>query len=195
MTLVFVGGYAGAGKSTFGRLLASKTTGALLDKDTLTRPLVERLCEELGSGPHDRESATYQKVVRPLEYSCMLAAIEDNLVSGQITVAVAPWTRDFRSPGWGSAMKELAAAYDHSCLLAWVSTTPGIMHSRLATRNAPRDRQKLRDWAAYSANLNTSVPEIADVVIDNGPRATPLEDQAEDLARMITTSRPAESAP
>lgn len=91
MTLIIVGGYAGAGKTTFSRLLATRTQATFIDKDTLTMPLVEKLCTEMGMSAHDRESEKYLKQVRPLEYACLLASIEDNLACPRAIIAAAPW--------------------------------------------------------------------------------------------------------
>ncbi len=66
--LILIGGPAGAGKSHVSQLLVRHTDAAvLLDKDTLTRPLAERLLIELGCSPHDRESSTYRERVRPVK--------------------------------------------------------------------------------------------------------------------------------
>jgi DNA-binding transcriptional regulator YhcF (GntR family) len=56
--VLLIGGYAGSGKSELARMVARETGWAILDKDTLTRPVVEAALEVLGVSPHDRESET-----------------------------------------------------------------------------------------------------------------------------------------
>lgn len=48
ITLAVVAGYAGSGKSEAGKLLASATGWAVLDKDTISRPMTESLLRALG---------------------------------------------------------------------------------------------------------------------------------------------------
>ncbi|MFE9427768.1 hypothetical protein ACFYNO_32955 [Kitasatospora sp. NPDC006697] len=64
-TLVLVGGYAGTGKTELARFLSELTGWPLLDKDPLSRALVEALLVELGSEPNDRQSELYRTRVRP----------------------------------------------------------------------------------------------------------------------------------
>ncbi len=63
-TLVMVGGYAGSGKTEFARFLGDISGWAILDKDSLTRRLAERLLVSLGGDPHDRHSELYLKEIR-----------------------------------------------------------------------------------------------------------------------------------
>ncbi|MET0415024.1 MAG: hypothetical protein ABW022_03255 [Actinoplanes sp.] len=39
--VVLIGGYAGSGKSELGRIIARETGWPMIDKDTITRPVVE----------------------------------------------------------------------------------------------------------------------------------------------------------
>lgn len=64
-TLILVAGYAGSGKSEAGKLLAAATGWAMLDKDTISRPMTERLLTALGGDPDDRHSSSYLEQVRP----------------------------------------------------------------------------------------------------------------------------------
>jgi hypothetical protein len=75
ITLALVAGYAGSGKSEAGKLLAAATGWAMLDKDTLSRPMTERLLQALGGDPDDRHSPTYLEHARPLEYACLMKAV------------------------------------------------------------------------------------------------------------------------
>ena len=74
-TLVVVAGHAGSGKTELAKILACRTRWALLDKDTLTRPLVEAHAALLCGDPDDRHTATYLQTIRPLEYRILLDTI------------------------------------------------------------------------------------------------------------------------
>jgi dephospho-CoA kinase len=71
--VIFIGGYAGSGKTEFGRILARHTGWPILDKDTTTRPVVELALEVLGRPGYDRESADYLSRIRPREYEALIA--------------------------------------------------------------------------------------------------------------------------
>src|SRR5690625_4130486 len=47
--VILIGGYAGSGKTELGRIIARETGWPILDKDTLTRPVVETALEILGT--------------------------------------------------------------------------------------------------------------------------------------------------
>ncbi len=98
--LTLVGGYAGSGKSEFGRFLSSITGWTLLDKDTLTRPLAEGLLVSLGGDPNDRHTALYRERVRPLEYRCLLSTAYENLTRGVSTVLTAPFVAEIADEAW-----------------------------------------------------------------------------------------------
>ncbi|MFI1828344.1 ATP-binding protein [Streptomyces sp. NPDC020412] len=69
-SVVLVGGFAGSGKSEFAKFLGGLTGWPILDKGSLTRPLVDQLLIALGGEAHDRSSELYREKVRPLEYRC-----------------------------------------------------------------------------------------------------------------------------
>src|SRR4051812_22582180 len=66
--LILIGGYAGSGKSELGRIIARETGWPMIDKDTITRPVVEAMLEAIGHSANDRESEEYMTLVRPREY-------------------------------------------------------------------------------------------------------------------------------
>jgi hypothetical protein len=80
--LLLIGGYAGSGKTELGRILARQTGWPILDKDTLTRPILEGALEILGLSPNDRESDRYHSLLRPLEYRFLMAAVRENIDCG-----------------------------------------------------------------------------------------------------------------
>jgi predicted kinase len=156
-----VGGYAGSGKSELSRIIARETGWAMLDKDTITRPVVERVLEALGRSPHDRESPVYLSEVRPREYEALAAAIRENLECGNSVVATAPYIREFADAAW---LERTANDY---------------AEFNLRRRGAARDTAKLADWQQYSTGLDLDFrPGIDHVVIDNCTSSAPLQVQA-----------------
>jgi predicted kinase len=103
ITLALVAGYAGSGKSEAGKILASATGWAMLDKDTLSRPMTERLLEALGGDPDDRHSPMYLEHARPLEYACLMKSVWENLECGISVVAVAPFLAESADAQWNGA--------------------------------------------------------------------------------------------
>lgn len=96
--LVLVAGFAGSGKTEFAKFLNSVTGWALLDKDVLTRPLVETMLTTLNGDPNDRHSEIYRTQVRPVEYRCLANATFANIDNRTSTIVTAPflaesWTR------------------------------------------------------------------------------------------------------
>jgi DNA-binding transcriptional regulator YhcF (GntR family)/predicted kinase len=107
--VIFIGGYAGSGKSELGRILARATGWPMLDKDTITRPVVEAALEMIGQSPHDRESEKYLELIRPREYECLAAAAMENVECGNSAVLAAPFIREFGDEAW---LQRTQAAYE-----------------------------------------------------------------------------------
>ena len=103
---VLVGGYAGSGKTEFGRVIARETGWAMLDKDTLTRAIVDTALVQLGSSISDRESATYLDVVRPAEYRSLEAAMTENVGCGVSVICTAPSCASSRTRPGSNAPKQ-----------------------------------------------------------------------------------------
>ncbi|MGY4967517.1 AAA family ATPase [Streptomyces sp. 900105245] len=99
-TVVLVGGFAGSGKSEFAKFLGGLTGWPILDKDSLTRPLVDQLLIALGGEAHDRISDLYREKVRPLEYRCLMEAAWDNVDCGISTILDAPFVSEFSQADW-----------------------------------------------------------------------------------------------
>lgn len=98
--VILIGGYAGSGKTEMGRILARETGWPMLDKDTLTRPLVEAALEAHGHSPHDRESELYLTEIRPREYEALAVATAENVECGTSAIVTAPFIREFTDPAW-----------------------------------------------------------------------------------------------
>lgn len=186
LSLTLIGGYAGSGKTELGRVLARETRWAMLDKDTLTRPVVEYALEAVGLSPHDRESERYQTLVRPREYESLLAAVNENVRSGNSVIATAPFLREFSDPAWleriGATYGELGA----HVTLVWVATDLATMHTYIRHRGAARDAAKLADWDAYARTVDVDFrPPAPHLVVENSASSRPLQAQARSLVTSI----------
>jgi DNA-binding transcriptional regulator YhcF (GntR family) len=187
---ILIGGYAGSGKSELGRILARTTNWPLLDKDTITRPVVETTLEALGQSPNDRESDLYIRTVRPREYEALRDATNENLQCGSSAIVTAPFIQEFSNPTWID--RTLAAHTDiHvSTTLVWVYCDAETMHTYLRHRAAARDTSKLADWSNYISGIDINFrPSATHVVIENCASSRPLQDQASELLRQILASK------
>ncbi|WP_131816646.1 GntR family transcriptional regulator [Nocardia salmonicida] len=180
--IVYVGGFPGSGKSEFARTLARATNWAILDKDTIARPLIEPALEDLGHSVNDRESDIYFDRLRPREYEALEGVINDNISVGTSVIATAPYVKEFTNRAWLDRVTARGETYDADCTFVWVRCSLDTMLMYLKRRGAGRDNGKLADWDRYSAGLDMDFrPEIEHVVIDNDPDSPPLRTQAQQL--------------
>jgi predicted kinase len=185
--VVFVGGYAGSGKTELGRILSRATGWPILDKDTLTRPLVEMTLEAHGRSPHDRESRTYLEVIRPAEYEALMAVVNENLQCGTSAIVTAPFLREFTDRAWIDRVTAAAAGIGAEMSVVWVACDADSMRSYIRRRGAARDAAKLANWTDYLAGVDLGLrPAAPHEVIDNSLGAPPLQQQAaEFLAGLV----------
>jgi predicted kinase len=167
-TMVLVAGFAGSGKTELARFLSAVTGWALLDKDQLTRPLVERLLVALGLDANDRHSEGYLKDVRPLEYRCLLETAFENLDRGVSVVVTAPLLGELRHSEWLQRIANKCGARQARVIPIWVRCDTDSMHDYLSFRSAARDSWKLTNWHDYLASIDLSMRPVGEhVVIDN----------------------------
>ncbi|MGW4720591.1 GntR family transcriptional regulator [Nocardia sp. NPDC004260] len=180
--IVRVGGFPGSGKSEFARTLARLTNWAILDKDTIARPLIEPALEDLGHSVNDRDSAIYFDRIRPREYDALAAVIEENVECGNSVIATAPYIREFNNQAWLDKAIASAETNDAIPMFVWVQCSIDTMHMYLKKRGAGRDAHKLAHWDEYVANLDLDFrPRTEHVLIDNDPGSEPLKTQAKRL--------------
>ncbi|MDP9798762.1 DNA-binding transcriptional regulator YhcF (GntR family)/predicted kinase [Catenuloplanes nepalensis] len=189
--VVIVGGYAGSGKTELGRILARETGWSMLDKDTLTRPVVEAALETIGHSPHDRESPEYFNLIRPREYEALIAAATENVACGNSVILTAPFIRELNDPAWIERTQATFTELNAVTLYVWVYCDEATMHTYVRHRGAARDAAKLADWAGYLSKVETGFrPPVPHKVIDNSASSRPLQAQAKDLIKTITGGTP-----
>lgn len=186
--LLLIGGYAGSGKTELGRIIARQTGWPILDKDTLTRPILEGALEILGLSPNDRESDRYLNLLRPLEYQCLMAAVRENVDCGSSVIATAPFIAEFRDPNWVDRTVAAFTDAGTNVTLVWVYCDPETMHTYLRHRGAARDTAKLANWETYLKAIDVSLrPAAPHVVVDNSASSRPLQAQAAELLQSLTS--------
>ncbi|MEV4890039.1 AAA family ATPase [Nonomuraea sp. NPDC055795] len=182
--LVLVGGYAGSGKTEFSRFLSDITGWAFLDKDSLTRPIVERLLVTLGG---DRHTDLYLKEVRPFEYRCLMETAWDNLHVGTSAILSAPFIAELKDEAWFTRLENQCAAKGIDVAAIWVRCDPDSMREYIEFRGAARDAWKLDNWEQYAAGLDTDTsPPTAHLTVDNRlGSAISLADQTREALKRI----------
>lgn len=184
--VILIGGYAGSGKTELGRIMARETGWPMLDKDTLTRPVVEAALEVLGQSPNDRESATYLEKVRPREYEALAAAATENVECGNSAIVTAPFLREFKDSNWVAKTVARYSDLGASTTLVWVYCDLASMHTYIRHRGAARDAVKLASWDKYTATVDLDLrPPMSHFVIDNCTSSEPLRDQAKHLLKSV----------
>jgi predicted kinase len=184
--VIFVGGYAGSGKTEFGRILARRTGWPIIDKDTTTRPVVELALEVLGQPGHDRESTTYLERIRPREYEALTATAAENVECGVSAIVTAPFIREFTDPAWLNRTNASFSSRGARPVFVWIRCDTETMHMYVRARGAARDAGKLGDWDNYAAGIDVDFrPAIPHVLIDNSADAAPLQDQADRLVEQL----------
>ncbi|GAA0469507.1 hypothetical protein Aca07nite_27750 [Actinoplanes capillaceus] len=184
--VILIGGYAGSGKSELGRILARETGWSMIDKDTITRPVVEATLELIGLSPNDRESDSYMRLVRPREYEALAATMIENVECGNSAIITAPFIREFSDSAWISRTQAKLAALNAATTLVWVHCDIDTMHTYLRGRGAARDAGKLGDWAGYLEKIDVGFrPNAPHRLIENSVSSAPLHEQARELVAVI----------
>jgi DNA-binding transcriptional regulator YhcF (GntR family)/predicted kinase len=184
--VVLVGGYPGCGKSELARILTRQTGWPMIDKDTLTRPVVEAALEVLGRSPNDRESQTYLDRIRPTEYEAVAATTLENVECGNSAIVAAPFLREFKDQAWIDRTTSLLATHKAITTLVWVHCDADTMHRYMRQRGAARDAVKLADWPKYLDSIDLDMrPPVPHEAVDNSSSSTPLQAQATALIERI----------
>ncbi|MGC5053577.1 GntR family transcriptional regulator [Micromonospora sp. DT48] len=184
--VLMIGGYAGSGKTELGRILTRETGWPMLDKDTLTRPIVEAALEVMGLSPNDRESDGYLKLMRPREYESLVAATIENVSCGNSAIVTAPFVAEFKDPAWLERMQASLAEMKAVTTFVWVYCDASTMHTYIRHRGAARDAAKLANWSEYLSRIDLDFrPGIPHALVDNCASGVPLQAQARSLLRQV----------
>jgi hypothetical protein len=162
----------------------------MLDKDTLTRPVVEAALEILGKSPHDRESTDYLDKVRPREYEALMSTALENVDCGNSAILAAPFIREFSDSAWITRTQALFKARKVFVSFVWIYCDADTMHTYMRGRGAARDSSKLADWPAWIGSIDVDFrPPMPHFLLNNSASSTPLQSQAQDLVRKIMSGK------
>lgn len=175
---VVIGGYAGSGKTEFGRILARLTHWPVFDKDSATRPMLEAALRIQGMSVNDRESETYL-AFRKAEYDGLYAQVLENLQCGNSAIMTAPFLRELRDPTWTAQLRADAFRLNAQLHVVWIYCNPESMQSYLEHRGAGRDAYKLEHWDEYVSSIDLNfTPSMPYEKLNNSRGAPPLIEQA-----------------
>ncbi|MGH3665397.1 MAG: AAA family ATPase, partial [Egibacteraceae bacterium] len=179
---VVVAGLPAAGKSMLGHRLAARLGGAVIDKDTVTAPLVAAALAAAGEPLDELDAPFYKRRLRPAVYAAVEATTADVLADGATAVLVAPYLVEVTDPTWQPALRKRlgAARLD----LVWVVVDTVTARARIAARDLPRDRQSLRHWPRFAEQFaGLRPPAGPHVTVDtSGLAATELNTVVDRLA-------------
>lgn len=188
--VVYIGGYAGSGKTETGRIMARETGWAMLDKDTITRGVVDMALVELGSTVADRESETYLRAVRPAEYQCLDAAVMENIRCAVSVIATAPYLREFTDRAWFERTAATLSGLGAEMSVIWIRCSTASMKSYVERRGAARDSWKLNNWTEYATSVNEEfTPAWEHSIIRNDPSDAPLPEQIKTFLDDLESAR------
>jgi predicted kinase len=182
---ILLTGWPGSGKSTVGRVLASRLGAALVDQDTVTGPLVSVVAELVGVD--DLDDARLAGPTRDARYETVTAVAEENLRAGNPVVLVAPFSRERRDLHAWEALERRLRAAGGVPLLVWLHLDPPAVVDRLRARGAARDLSKLADPSSFLARLDQGAPVGPHIVVDAERAAA---DIVEEIVAAAARSKP-----
>src|SRR5690606_39186916 len=109
---------------------------------------------------------------------------------GNSAISTAPYIREFSDPSWVHRMKARYEALGAQVIFVWVYCDPPSMHTYLRRRGAARDSAKLADWEKYVESIDLGLrPPVEHVLIENSLDSAPLQTQASQLIKNVTTAQ------
>ena len=154
-------GSPGAGKTVYGKKLATRLNATFLDIDVATERLVKLALELAGHDPDDRDSPFFKEQFREPIYEQLFDIARDNLQHLDVVIA-GPFTRELGNPAWHEQLRERLGS---PVEIHYVSCSPEIRRERLARRGNPRDGAKLRDWEEYVSYYGDEAPPLCPHVL------------------------------
>lgn len=153
-TAIFLIGAAGSGKSTVGKLIASKYHFCYLDKDIVCNKFTGLLLESKGFSPYERDgNAFYGDVVMPLEYETLMDIANDNLRLGRSVVLDAPFLGYFSQTGYIRMLKEKYDWQHVKPLVLQVTVALPVLKERMKARALERDHWKFANWDTFVKSI------------------------------------------
>jgi sugar-phosphatase len=136
--VVAVAGVAGSGKSTLGRALATALRAPMLDLDSLTNPLLNRLPADIFGGHW--LACPHRDAVRDGRYAALRVVTRDTVSTARRAVLVAPFTAELRGGKEWDLLRE--ASGDADLCMVHIDGDADLFAARRAQRSAERDQHR-----------------------------------------------------
>jgi sugar-phosphatase len=136
--VVAVAGEAGSGKSTLGRAVAAAVGAPMLDLDSITNPLLDRLSADVFGGHW--LAAPHADAIREGRYAALRAVTRDTLSTAGRAVLVAPFTAELRGGTEWHLLREASGTAD--LRMVHIDGDAGLFAARRAGRSAERDQHR-----------------------------------------------------
>ena len=165
VTVVFIAGLAGTGKSTLGDALAASLGGVHLDFDVVSASVVEHARED-HPGLSEAELLV---AVKDERYAALRAALDLHVVDApDVAVVVsAPFSRQIADPvAW-----QAWAGVSPDSMLVWLHLDESERGRRITARGASRDRGV---EGSAGAALTGAVPSVPHVALDAAQETSAL---------------------
>ncbi|WP_433364832.1 AAA family ATPase [Actinoplanes sp. CA-142083] len=136
--VVAVAGVAGSGKSTLGRALATALGAPMLDLDSLTNPLLDRLPADVLGGHW--LASPHSAAIRDGRYAALRAVTRDTVDTAGRAVLVAPFTAELRGGEPWHLLRGAAGAAE--LCMVHIDGDEDLFAARRAARSEQRDRHR-----------------------------------------------------
>jgi predicted kinase len=160
-TLYIITGAPGAGKSTYGRQLASRHRAAFLDIDTASETLVQAALNAMQHNPDDRDSAFFKQTFRAPIYENVFAIAQENLPHISVVIA-GPFTSEKSNANWRA---ELQQRFQVPVEIHYIHCSEKQLRRNIERRSNPRDAFKLANWDCYIRSYSPHAPLYAHVFV------------------------------
>lgn len=154
--LILVVGSIGSGKSTIAKVIANQLKYTLLDIETVTKKMAEKILDVSYHDPDDRDSEFYVQNVRPLEYSVIEETFIENLSIGNNVVVCGCFGKEVKDPLWLEKLikRNERVMSDVSVFVVWIKINSDVGKERLIKRHASKDSWKLKHWDSYTKEID-----------------------------------------
>ena len=137
--VVAVAGVAGSGKSTLGRALAAALAAPMLDLDSMTNPLLDRLPAGLFGGHW--LASPLNATIRDGRYAALRAVARDTVATAGRAVLVAPFTAELQGGAEWQLLREAVGAA--ALRVVHIDGDAEMFAARRARRSEERDRHRM----------------------------------------------------
>ncbi|MGH7775155.1 MAG: AAA family ATPase [Candidatus Binatia bacterium] len=147
--LILIMGVAGSGKSTLSREILRCIWAVYLDNNHIADAFF----------PDTRNGPEYARL-RPGFYRALYTITEENLKLGTSVLLDVPHVKEVQTPEWRGFIKRLAIRTKAKMVAIRCLCSDKVLHARIRSRGAQRDRWKLENWKEFleKESVKVSIP-------------------------------------